>query len=280
MTADTTRWKQLKHNDKYAVEAGYATWVDWCVALSEQRGYAICGGRSRDGKDKPCEQRPRKARNRCSVHGGATLVGVEAPNYKGRGYSKDMPIRLAERFKAAMDDPELTSLISEIALVDVRIAELLEKFDLNESAEAWNLVAAAAIKIRNAIEAIRALVDEETDDGRRKVGELVAGIDFLDDAIQAGARDRTLWHELFGTVEVRRKLVDTEGKREDRLQQMITARQTMEVFGALQMILTDEIEALPLSDDDKRQLLSQIAGRLRNLLNRERGEQRSLASGI
>lgn len=266
MTYDRDNWRQLRHNDVYAEKAGKAKWADWCVALSVTRGYAICGGRRRDGSDAPCQQRPRKGRQRCAVHGGASLVGHEAPGWKGRGYSSDIPTRLADRFRKALDDPELTSMTSEIALIDTRLGELLQKFELKESAEAWNMVVVASASIRLAIENARTRFDEKDTADVERLAALYAGVDQLDAAIDAGSRDRSLWHELFATMEQRRRLVETEGKREDRLQQMITARQTMEVFGALQAIITDEI------DDPER--LKRIAERLRALLYRDRADRR------
>jgi hypothetical protein len=61
----------------------------------------------------------------CRFHGGLTPRGVASPHWRGQGYSKDLPTRLADRYRMAVEDPELLELRSSVALVDARIGEVL-----------------------------------------------------------------------------------------------------------------------------------------------------------
>jgi hypothetical protein len=86
----------------------------------------ICGAKNRQGE--PCgnSQMPN---GRCKYHGGLTPVGPASPHYKNGRRSKLMKeIKgLGEHYERALSDPDLLRLDDEIALVDARIAQLLEK---------------------------------------------------------------------------------------------------------------------------------------------------------
>ena len=54
----------------------------------------LCGAKNRSGS--LCKRAPAKGRNRCKLHGGATLQGKNAPNYKHGLYSKYLGPELNE----------------------------------------------------------------------------------------------------------------------------------------------------------------------------------------
>jgi hypothetical protein len=66
---------------------------------------------------------------RCYKHGGATPVGPASPHFKHGRHSvllKDIK-GLGAHYERALADPDLLNLDGEIALVDARLASLLEK---------------------------------------------------------------------------------------------------------------------------------------------------------
>jgi hypothetical protein len=85
-----------------------------------------CGAKTRSqGR---CQRAP-MPNGRCYKHGGATPVGPALPQFKHGRYSvlaKDIK-GLGEHYQRALDDPDLLSMHDEIALVDGRLSQLLDK---------------------------------------------------------------------------------------------------------------------------------------------------------
>jgi hypothetical protein len=77
------------------------------------------------------------------MHGGRTLMGLAAPRLKTGRYSKFLPIGLAADYASAAHDPELLALRHELAVVDVRIKDLLSRVDTGESGGLWHHARAA-----------------------------------------------------------------------------------------------------------------------------------------
>ena len=87
----------------------------------------ICGAKTRSGH--PCQNPPVKGRERCRMHGGTQVRGLARHNTVTGRYSKHLPTRLAERYEAALSDPDLLALRDEIALTDADIARLLAQVE-------------------------------------------------------------------------------------------------------------------------------------------------------
>lgn len=206
----------------------------------------------RYGQAMYCDNLPLPGRNRCKFHGGASPRGAEHPCYTGRGYSKDLPTRLADRLKQSLEDPELTSLHSEIALIDARLGELLSGLPTGESGQAWDDV----IQYTRALEGAVATGDMD------KIRGLVED---LADAVDSGDKEQKAWNGIIKAVGERRKLADVERKREEQHAATLTARQAMTLVGALQAAILEEVH-----DEVTR---GRIAQRLQWLLNLQEGDK-------
>src|SRR4051812_49433793 len=90
-------------------------------------GYPVCRFHGAGSKDKP---------------GGRPIV-------HGR-YSKFLPERLAGRYADAISDQKLLELRDEVALMGVRLGELLERVDTGESAQRWKALQAAYTEFQDA----------------------------------------------------------------------------------------------------------------------------------
>lgn len=134
-----------------------------------------------------------------------------SPHYRGRGYSKDIPTRLWDRYSQALADPTLLELTSELGLVDARIGEVLGR------------------------------LPEQPDE-----------------------TDPEVWGTLIGLIEQRRKLVETERRREVDLKLHLTVEQALLFVGALQTAVAEIV-----TDPAQRQAL---ARRFEQLMNRGRDE--------
>lgn len=82
------------------------------------------------------------------MHGGKSLRGVDSPRFKTGRYSKCLPDRLVVRYEEALNDAELTRLDDEIALVDARLQDLLDRLRVDgeaiaggrDESTAWGLI--------------------------------------------------------------------------------------------------------------------------------------------
>ncbi len=83
-----------------------------------------CHAHNRKGEQ--CRKPAVPGRTVCHYHGGKTPVGAAAPAFKHGRYSKYLPKRWLERYEAALANPDLLALKDEIALIDLRIADLVE----------------------------------------------------------------------------------------------------------------------------------------------------------
>jgi hypothetical protein len=107
---------------------GTPEWARWCVELSAQKGYPICGRKNRRGE--PCTKSPSKGRDCCRNHGGATLTGTAAPNYKhGRRSRYAAAGRLLGSYQHQMEDLEYVSLREDLAAITALLEEQWQVLD-------------------------------------------------------------------------------------------------------------------------------------------------------
>jgi len=210
-----------------------------------------CGAKLRNS-DPPvfCKRHPITNRNRCRLHGGLTPRGVESANYQGRGYSKDLPARLMERMMDSLDDPDLTSLRSEIALVDARIGELLQNMAEAGTAEAWGVVKEVRTRLRYVVDRPD-LPDRET------------VLDLLTVKLDAAAQvmmDNDNWAEVYGLIDRRRRTAAVELKREESQEHTLRHTQALFFFQQLLIAIHEEVPS--------PEIKAALATRISKLMNR------------
>ena len=175
-------------------------------------GKTICGGKTQDGH--PC-RRPPMPNGRCRFHGGKSLAGPAHPNWKGGRTSKYMPRRLLERYEASMNDPDLMNLTNEISIVDARIAEIMERLDDEQTSHA------AWMELRDLWKQFMKGVRSGDTDLQNKM------LPLIHNSIDGGATQEQIWEDVYKAVNNRRRLVDTERKRLQALEQNITIEQCL-----------------------------------------------------
>jgi hypothetical protein len=74
-----------------------------------------------------CRRRAVAGMRVCTVHGGLTPRGAASVHFKTGRYSRYLPARLLDKYEDAGTDPRLLELREDIALLDARIAQLLER---------------------------------------------------------------------------------------------------------------------------------------------------------
>ena len=157
---------------------------------------------------------------KCRAHGGLVPRGLSHPGTKMYKYSKFLPDRLLERFLTSTNDPDILSMQSEIALMDVRIEELLDRSDTGESGETWTKALKEFMELESAI---------RSGDSVEAAGWLNA----LRETIDKGLSDYHNWQEIQTVADSRRKMVETERKRLETIQAMIPVSDAMLLMRAV-----------------------------------------------
>lgn len=176
-----------------------------CTAQSKRTGQQ-CGGNAVPGMTV------------CHWHGGKTPTGIASPHFRTGRHSKYLPTRMLQTYEAALTDPRLLELHAEIALLDSRLAELLGKVDTGESGALWEALGAAYRDLQRA---------------RNDAKAFAVALTVLGGLITQGAGDAAAWAEIARLVQDRRRLVESERKRQVEMQQMVSIQQGLALVAAL-----------------------------------------------
>lgn len=177
----------------------------------------------------PCQQPAMHGGTVCRMHGGRSPRGIAAASWKHGRYSKALPADLAKAYERARRDPDLIALRDELALVDARLAGLLQELTTDGGAAVWSDLRAVWARMEAAQRAQRS---DEAAQHLRRVREL----------IQAGTDTAQTWATVYDTLELRRRLADTERKRLETLQAVVTAERAMALIGALAASLRQHVQ--------------------------------------
>ena len=176
-----------------------------------------CGVKTKSGES--CRSRA-MANGRCRMHGGKTPRGLALPQTTHGRYSKDLPTRLLADYERALQDSDLLELRSEIALLDSRLSDLLQRVDTGEAGALWKQ--------------LNHLYDDFIEASRREDRSTAnRALVSMQDIIQRGRDDYAAWDEVKAVIEDRRRLVETERKRMLDMQLMVRSDRFMLFVTAL-----------------------------------------------
>ena len=190
-------------------------------------GSVICNAHNHDGS--MCGNPARKGKTKCRKHGGNSLSGQANPNYRSGRYSTSLPARLASRYEEARANPRLLSVQDDLAVCEARLAELFTQVESGETGQRWAQLQAAATAFREA----QAL---------GHVGRMNQAFETLTAVVQAGAQSAAACGEIQTLWETRCKLVQTEMKTLQGMQQMVSVQQMMLWMGAITQAVTDIVQ--------------------------------------
>lgn len=185
-----------------------------------------CGAKTRSGGK--CKA-PAMKNGRCRMHGGATPSGIASPHFKhGQRARRGMPERFLLKYDEALNDPELLNLRTDLALFEVRIEELLNRVGTGESKKHWEDL------------------QKENDNARKAfanndLGALTVALDKMDRIIGSGITDYQAWTELHQLIDLRRRTVESEQKREVAMQQIMTNEQATALMAAILHVLRTHV---------------------------------------
>ena len=73
-------------------------------------GGKLAGSAAKYGHARYCLRYPKRGRSRCYRCGGNARRGVEHPRYAGKGYSKVLPLQLADKYDAMLNDASVMDM--------------------------------------------------------------------------------------------------------------------------------------------------------------------------
>lgn len=188
----------------------------------------ICGATTRAGT--PCRGIP-MANGRCRMHGGNARAGIAHPAIRagshGR-YSKVLPANLLAAYEAAVNDPDLLSVRSELALLQTRIADLASHLGDGAPDLLWPRVQAAW----------RAVGDARTKRDPAAFASACAQVDFL---LAEGAGVAETWKAVTDAAVAFDRLATSERKRLNEMQAMVKAEDAALFASALLSTVTRHV---------------------------------------
>ncbi len=135
-----------------------------------------------------------------------------------------LPKRLLESYDAALVDKELLLLRRDLALIEARIDDLLDRADTGESGAVWK-------EIKTAMKAF----EQASRSGEEATAQ--AHFENIKDLILKGNEDYSIWGEISGLVEQRKRLVESERKRLMEMHQMISAERVMALMERIASVI-------------------------------------------
>lgn len=190
------------------------------------RGAAICGAIKKNGE--ACRGKA-MTNGRCRLHGGKSLAGSVHPSYKTGRYSKYMPTNLKAMYDESISSPNQLELGDEVGLLDSRIADRLQALENKDAANAtWKELQGMWKQFMFAVRS-----------GNQEQQQLLLGE--LNTFIGRGSTQADIWYELTNLIESRRKLVDSEGRRLEVKQNIVTVEQAFGLVNAMVGILKEVV---------------------------------------
>lgn len=116
-------------------------------------GSKRCGAQLRGRPGVCCRQWAMVGKQRCARHGGLTPTGPANANFVHGAYSAALPKSLRRDFERYVNDPELISARTELAVLRCRLTALAARLGTGETGEAWGRLRKALVKSREACEA-------------------------------------------------------------------------------------------------------------------------------
>lgn len=214
---------------------------------------AQCTARSKRTGER-CKRAAMKGQSVCAIHGGKSLKGTAAPNFKHGRYSKYLPERLQERYLLALDDEELLAQRDEIAVLESRLTELMGGLDRGESGRMWDRLS----DVREDMEAARI---------RNDTAALARALTELSVLISQGASERERWSEVYEVLDRRRVLVESERRRLVDMQQMITAQQAILLMRSVESAMVEAVRQHVPDVKQQRAVMAEAGAALVALLS-------------
>lgn len=181
----------------------------------------------------------------CRIHGGGSVKRGTMPGRPPTtgehskfpvikmAHDKRVKLRLTERVQGAMKDPELVALRKPLALIAIRVEDLLERIEESENPERWS-------EALSAFKEFSLVYTESRNPAVRKAYRHLHAI------MQEAKDDYDAWDDIKKTLDLYRKLSESERKRLVQMKAVMTSEEVLEIAMALLNAVIDE------TDDPKK----------------------------
>lgn len=148
---------------------------------------------------------------------GDTLHAMTGLASQGFDLASYVPARYRERFFEATDSNDRLNNSQQISLIDLRISMLLERIDTAESGARWQECRAAMREFTVAMQS-------------GEPSQVSAALTALNASINRGVNDYHNWQEIFDSIEVRRRVTETEVRRIKAAEEFISTSEAFEII--------------------------------------------------
>lgn len=201
-----------------------------------EHGRPVCNSPRSDGSGRRCRSEFVFQNGRCKKHGGLAASGVAVPQYKDGRQARYNPqvAKLADKYRTAVNDPELNSLRQEIALVQAQMELLIETMETTGQ-EAWAQVVEGMTLLRTAV----------NDRDAEALSKAAANLDRI---VARGTTERDSWHEFTRLAELKRRMVKDERDHLLKTDQLTTIEEML----ALQTMFLQDLRDILLKTVDRQ----------------------------
>jgi hypothetical protein len=224
--------KPQRNKDRPPLPDGWSRqFIDDTEHVYDENGVQRCGSwrRHRAGI---CKKYTVQGRNRCRLHGGKAPIGAEAPQFKNGVHSKYArslkQLDVIKEFNEIRSDPDLLRMDDEIALLAMRIGNLVETIGDNPP-----------IQFKDLARNVRQIRDAwKQGDNQRAQAQVMV----LLDAIDEGAKQESRMDELYQAIEVKRRVTETETKRRVQASKTLTADEVAIILARIHSVIENNVD--------------------------------------
>lgn len=221
------------------------------IAVFDETGQARCGARkATDGK--ACHNYPLEGLYRCRRHRGPGLSGENHPMYKdGRTMRYALPARLQSRYKDLVESGDLGDLSENVALLDIRLQELIKRMDVGEFGASYNTLRNMHTKAQRAMDT--AFHGTDAEERKEALAAFVSLFNDMGDLIQIGQKDYQTWAQILDVTAERRQVTKTMADIEHKGENAVPVS---EVWALLMQWkdLFERVNRLQTEDERRREM--------------------------
>ena len=195
---------------------------------SKKQNQEKCGAKLRKSHPPRYCQRHPMPNGRCHLHGGKSLKGPASGTYQGKGYSKYFPNKkLGEIYARSFEDPELTRLRKDLAIIETRLVELIQSLNSQQNGTLWT-------QLRSKHRELKRSKPTSTKAANlfKEIGELV----------ERGSNDSLIWNEIAKQIDLRRRLLDSETKRVLAAHRVMTGDDVRMLIDAVASLIHEHVK--------------------------------------
>jgi hypothetical protein len=196
------------------------------VRMSNLVNVPACSGVSRR-TGLPCNQ-PALENGRCKFHGGKSPRGAANGMWKGERYVPSLPGGLMAAYEEAVSDPELLNITDEIALVQSRIHQLLEKL---ESQESFTRIKEIKTEWGNYKRALKREDTVAAGEAMRKLNHYIGEAD----------HEYLVWEDLYKALGMRARLTKQEQKRRMEMHTLISTEEAISFVTEVMLVVKEHV---------------------------------------